>query len=201
MANQLPLYNLLSFDYIRRAHWTRESFDSRTPLGAAHENLVTCATEAFGAIPRQPVLLKCGDCMCWECYMKLEGTSCPRCRHPIDEGDVRQLAQFTAQETRLISAFTDVDCHNACGFHGPSTRTVEHEKVFCPLRDVKCPNKGCLTVGMARDIVGQHLAACPWAREACRQCRLPRLSVPNPNHPHDCTVEALLHIHGKNLVF
>lgn len=201
MAIPQPTYNLQSFDYLRRVDWTRESFDSRTPLEAEQENLVACAAEPFSVIPRQPVLLRCGDCLCWECLMKLDGATCPRCRTPIIDTEVRHFSQFTPQEARIISAFTDVDCHFACGYHGPATRVIEHEKEQCRLRDVKCPNKACFVVGRAQDILGTHLGVCPRGMEGCQQCRLPTYRVPNGNPPHNCLVEALNQINGKVLIF
>lgn len=195
-----PTYPMHDIDYINKYKsvslplWIWECFEN--PIVSIPENIqsyLTCCV--CRDIPRDPVLPKCNHKLCIRCLSKLSPPHCPICREPINRDEIRGVVDFVGQELRLINEFTEVHCYHRCGYTGPATRVVLHERSQCPLRYVKCPNFRCNIVGPFDKIQKDHYPTCQFQLMVCETCGQPRYM--DPSRPHNCLKAALRCIDGK----
>ena len=142
-------------------------------------------------LPRNPIeTIRCSHIFCKACIQKATGHvnpnyngNCPLCRSPIN---VISNILHRISPTALTNIYNSlrIKC-SLCYVHKAGLQDMDHHQMFqCLARPIQCPNKGCVVILPAGELIGSHYQTCKFYSRYCEKCHLPiRITEYNA---HDC---------------
>lgn len=147
-----------------------------------------------GRLPRDPETIPCGHVGCSHCFRELlneacdddedtpgyrEKRPCPRCRVLFTNDDREKLSGDLLKAYEAIA----IKCDRQCGFVGSPIAVIEHERIHCMHRVVRCIGEDCYEVGQMQDML-RHAQRCRKILVFCKDCGWP-IYMRKANK-HDC---------------